>query len=217
MNVIKHRILALLLLQSSAITLQAQIPDEVTEVLRKCAQAMGHPQGVEYEMSLKAKVALVTVLRGQINAFAKDKRNRFFFTMNVLGQHTKSAGGFDGVNQWKYFQGAEGDTIYVRKSDQKAKSDFDLNLHIDLEYRNATMKTHFGNYVITFTGPKDAGAPKKVTMTISGKDYMFREMETNKDGTTMTMKLTHLRFGVLDDIFTFDPNQYPDATIVLMK
>ena len=153
MNAFKHRLLALLLLLSATVTLQAQIPDEVTAVLRKCAQAMGHPNGVEYEMSLKAKVALVTVMSGQINAFAKDRKNKFFFTMKVLGQPAKSAGGFDGIYQWRYTQGAESDTVYVRKSDQKAKSDFDLNFHIDLEYRKASIKSHFGNYVITFTDP----------------------------------------------------------------
>ena len=26
----------------------------------------------------------------------------FFLTMRILDQHTKSAGGFDGVRQWKY-------------------------------------------------------------------------------------------------------------------
>jgi outer membrane lipoprotein-sorting protein len=51
-------------------------------------------------------------------------------------------------------------------------------------------------------------------MTISGKDYLFREMETSNEGTTMTMRLTHFRVGVPDDIFTFDPNQYPDAVII---
>jgi len=215
MRAIKHRLLVILLLLSSALTLQAQIPEEVTDVLRKCANAMGNPQGVEYEMSLKAKIALVTVLKGQINVFAKDNKNKFYLSMKVLGQPTKSAGGFDGVNQWKYTQGAEGDTIFIRPSAHKMRNDYDLNLHIDLEYSKATMKTRFGNYVITFTEPKDPGVPKKVTMTISGKDYMFREMETSKDGTTMTMKLTHLKIGVLDEIFTFDPNQYPDAAIVV--
>ena len=215
MSDFKHSALLLLLWLSTVFPLQAQVPEEVTEVLRRCARAMGDPQGVEYEMSLKAKVALVTVLSGQINAFAKDKRNKFYLTMKVLGQPTKSAGGFDGVNQWKYIQGAEGDTIFIRKSDQKAKNDYDLNLHVDLEYRKATMKTRYGDYVITFTEPWDPGAPKKVKMVISGDDYMFREMETSKDGTTMTMKLTHLKVGVLDDIFTFDPNQYPNAAIVV--
>ena len=217
MNAFKHRLLTLLLLFIVTVPLHAQVPEEVTEVLRKCAQAMGHPDGVEYEMSLKAKVALVTVLSGQINAFAKDRKNKFFFTMKVLGQPVKSAGGFDGVHQWRYTQGAESDTVYVRKSTEKAKSDYDLNFHIDLEYRHAAMTTRFGKYVITFTEPKYAGAPKKVTMTISGKDYLFREMETKKDETTMTMRLTHFRIGVLDDIFTFDPHQYDDAVIVEMK
>ena len=161
MREIKHSALLLLLFLSTALPLQAQIPEEVTDVLRRCAKAMGDPQGVEYEMSLKARVSLVTVLSGQINAFAKDNKNKFYLTMKVLGQPTKSAGGFDGVNQWKYIQGAEGDTIYIRQSDQKPKTDYDLNLHIDLEYRKATMKTRFGNYVITFTEPKDPGAPRK--------------------------------------------------------
>ena len=72
MSDFKHSALLLLLWLSTAFPLQAQVPEEVTEVLRRCARAMGDPQGVEYEMSLKAKVALVTVLSGQINAFAKD-------------------------------------------------------------------------------------------------------------------------------------------------
>lgn len=217
MREIKHSALLLLLFLSTALPLQAQIPEEVTDVLRRCAKAMGDPQGVEYEMSLKARVSIVTVLSGQINAFAKDNKNKFYLTMKVLGQPTKSAGGFDGVNQWKYIQGVEGDTIYIRQSDQKPKTDYDLNLHIDLEYRKATMKTRFGNYVITFTEPKDPGAPKKVKMTIDGYDYMFREMETITDGATLTMKLTHMKIGVLDDIFTFDPDQYPNAAIVVLK
>ena len=175
---------------------------------------MGHPDGVEYEMTIKAKYTVITVMKGQINAFAKDKRNKFFLTMRILDQHTKSAGGFDGVNQWKYQQGMERDTIYIRKANEQTKSDYDLNFHIDLEYRKATLTERFGNYVITFTQPKTAGSPKKVTMTISGKDYLFREMETSNEGTTMTMRLTHFRVGVPDDIFTFDPNQYPDAVII---
>ena len=111
MREIKHSALLLLLFLCTALPLQAQIPEEVTDVLRRCAKAMGDPQGVEYEMSLKARVSLVTVLSGQINAFAKDNKNKFYLTMKVLGQPTKSAGGFDGVNQWKYIQGVEGDTI----------------------------------------------------------------------------------------------------------
>ena len=206
--------LTLLFFLVPVVGLKAQIPDEVTYLLRKCAQAMGHPDGVEYEMTIKAKYTFITVMKGQINAFAKDKKNKFFLTMRILDQHTKSAGGFDGVHQWKYLQGAERDTIFIKQADEKSKNDYDLNFHIDLEYRKATLTERFGNYVITFTQPKTAGSPKKVTMTISGKDYLFREMETSNEGTVMTMRLTHFRVGVLDDIFSFDPHQYPDAVLV---
>ena len=214
MNNVRRRFLALLLFLVPVVGLQAQIPDEVTFLLRKCAEAMGHPDGVEYEMTIKAKYTVITVMKGQINAFAKDKKNKFFLTMRILDQHTKSAGGFDGVHQWKYLQGAERDTIFIKKADEQSKSDYDLNFHIDLEYRKATLAERFGNYVIIFTQPKTAGSPKKVTMTISGKDYLFREMETSNEGTIMTMRLTHFRVGVPDDIFSFDPNQYPDAVIL---
>ena len=114
MNNVRCRLLALLLFLLPVVSLQAQIPDEVTFLLRKCAEAMGHPDGVEYEMTIKAKYTVITVMKGQINAFAKDKKNKFFLTMRILDQHTKSAGGFDGVNQWKYQQGMERDTIYRR-------------------------------------------------------------------------------------------------------
>ncbi|MBQ3908161.1 MAG: hypothetical protein II746_03085, partial [Bacteroidaceae bacterium] len=138
MNNVRCRLLALLLFLLPVVSLQAQIPDEVTFLLRKCAEAMGHPDGVEYEMTIKAKYTVITVMKGQINAFAKDKKNKFFLTMRILDQHTKSAGGFDGVHQWKYLQGAERDTIFIKKADEQSKSDYDLNFHIDLEYRKAT-------------------------------------------------------------------------------
>ena len=83
MNILRHRLLALFLLLSTTVSLQAQIPDEVTFLLRKCAEAMGHPDGVEYEMTIKAKYTVITVMKGQINAFAKDKRNKFFLTMRM--------------------------------------------------------------------------------------------------------------------------------------
>ena len=51
MREIKHSALLLLLFLSTALPLQAQIPEEVTDVLRRCAKAMGDPQGVEYEIA----------------------------------------------------------------------------------------------------------------------------------------------------------------------
>ena len=43
MNILRHRLLALLLLLVTTVSLQAQIPDEVTFLLRKCVRRWAIP------------------------------------------------------------------------------------------------------------------------------------------------------------------------------
>ena len=44
--------------------------------------------------------------------------------------------------------------------------------------------------------------------------YYFHEMKTRQNGVSMTMTVTEIKFGVSDDIFKFDPENYPNAVIV---
>ena len=44
--------------------------------------------------------------------------------------------------------------------------------------------------------------------------YYFREMKAKQSGVSMTMTVTKIKFGVSDDVFKFDPKNYPNAIIV---
>ena len=53
-----------------------------------------------------------------------------------------------------------------------------------------------------------------VGIDISKDKYHFREMKAKQSGVSMTMTVTKIKFGVSDDIFKFDPKNYPNAVIV---
>ena len=214
MKTMKQFLLAAILILCGPLSASAQIPAEVTEVLRQCSKAMNNPQGLEYHMEIKAKMAMLPVCDGEITIATKGNKNKTVLSVSILGQDINGEGGYDGENEWKYVEGLKGDTIYVTKTDKKSKGEYDINLELDSEYQTATMKTSGNYYVIDFTEPRDEAAPKKVTMKINNKNYYFREVRTSKSGATITMTLTNVKVGVPDETFIFDPERYPKAVVV---
>ena len=210
----KQLLLAAILILCGTFSANAQIPDEVTNVLRQCSKAMNNPNGLEYHMTIKAKMAMLPVCDGEITIATKGKKNKTVVSVSILGQDIKGEGGYDGENEWKYVEGLKGDTIYVTKTDKKSKGEYDINLELDSEYQKATMKSKNNYYEIDFTEPRDEEAPKKVTMKINNKNYYFREVRTSKSGATITMTLTTVKEGVPDETFILDPSRYPKAVVV---
>ena len=203
-----------------AMTALAQIDPQVTEIMRKCEKVMSNPAGLEMTMSIEAR--MVIKLSG-ITATVSEKngKSKASMVMKVLGREVKTEEGFDGTQEWSYRhidlkkKGKEvKDTLTIKKTAKKSESDYDIDFSVDKEYKTATVKVSGRYYELTFTNPIKKDDPKKMVVKIDKDKYYFREMKVKQSGMSMTMTVTKIKFGVSDDVFKFDPKNYPNAIIV---
>lgn len=206
----------LLMMLMTAIGMQAQIPSEVTEVMRKCDEKMKNPKGLEMDMDIHMKY-LVFSMNGTVKCYQKGDKNKEITTMKVLGKEVKQESGFDGTQEWE-FKPAEGkngkDSLIITTTNQKSKSDNDINFDMDKDYKKATMKLKGVNYEITFSEPISKDSPKKTTIKINKDTYYFYEMSFKESGATVRMTVKKIKIGADDKVFKFDPSQYPTAVVV---
>ena len=212
--------LAAILTICGAMTALAQIDPQVTEIMRKCEKVMSNPAGLEMTMSIEAR--MVIKLSG-ITATVSEKngKSKASMVMKVLGREVKTEEGFDGTQEWSYRhidlkkKGKEvKDTLTIKKTAMKSESDYDIDFSVDKEYKTATVKVSGRYYELTFTNPIKKDDPKKMVVKIDKDKYYFREMKAKQSGVSMTMTVTKIKFGVSDDVFKFDPKNYPNAIIV---
>jgi len=212
--------LAAILTICGAMSALAQIDPQVTEIMRKCEKVMSNPAGLEMTMSIEAR--MVIKLSG-ITATVSEKngKSKASMVMKVLGREVKTEEGFDGTQEWSYRhidlkkKGKEvKDTLTIKKTAKKSESDYDIDFSVDKEYKTATVKVSGRYYELTFTNPIKKDDPKKMVVKIDKDKYYFREMKAKQSGVSMTMTVTKIKFGVSDDVFKFDPKNYPNAIIV---
>ena len=139
----------------------------------------------------------------------------------VLGQEMMVETGFDGQQEWQYIHHkddndgkAKRDTLTIKKTTQKPKSEHSVDFGIYKNYRAAKMKLYGQYYEITFTKPIKKDSPSKVVMKIHKDKYYFHEMTTKVKGTTMTMKLKKIKIGISDDVIKLDLKKYPNTVVV---
>ena len=213
-------IMAAILMICGSISAQAQIDPQATEIMRKCEKVMSNPAGMEMTMTVEAR--MVVKLSGMTATVAmKNEKSKATVVMKVLGREIRMDEGFDGTQEWSYRhidlkkKGKEvKDTLTIKKSAKKSESDYDIDFNIDKEYKTATVKVSGRYYELTFTNPVKKDDPKKVVVKIDKDKYYFREMKAKQSGVSMTMTVTKIKLGVSDDIFKFDPKNYPNAVIV---
>jgi len=212
--------MAAILMICGSMSAQAQIDPQATEIMRKCEKVMSNPAGLEMTMTVEAR--MVVKLSGMTATVAmKNEKSRATVVMKVLGREVRMDEGFDGTQEWSYQhidlkkKGKEvKDTLIIKKSAKKSESDYDIDFNMDKDYKTATVKVSGRYYELTFKDPVKKDDPKKVVIKIDKDKYYFREMKAKQSGMSMTMTVTKIKFGVSDDIFKFDPKNYPNAVIV---
>jgi hypothetical protein len=213
-------IMAAILMICGSMSAQAQIDPQATEIMRKCEKVMSNPAGMEMTMTVEAR--MVIKLSGMTATVAmKNEKSKATVVMKVLGREIRMDEGFDGTQEWSYRhidfkkKGKEvKDTLTIKKSAKKSESNYDIDFNIDKDYKTATVKVSGRYYELTFTNPVKKDDPKKVVVKIDKDKYYFREMKAKQSGVSMTMTVTKIKLGVSDDIFKFDPKNYPNAVIV---
>ena len=191
-----------------------QIPAEVTDVMNRCRTAMNNPNGLEYEMDVKAGMGPVSMNMHFIIA-NKGELNRTQFTIKILGKEVSSESGFDGTQTWEIDRSPKGDTITITPGKNMKKSKGDLQLDLDKQYKKAKIKLKDGYYVITFSEPIDSSNEvKSITIKISEKNYTVREVRSGARGAKVTMTITKIRVGLKDSHFKLNLAQYPNAVVI---
>ena len=220
MKRIKTLMLVAILTLCGVTSAVAQIDPQVTVIMRKCEEVMSNPAGLEMTMSIEAR--MVIKLTGMTATVAeKNGKSRATMVMKILGKEVRTEEGFDGTQEWNYRhidlkkKGKEvKDTLTIKKATKKSESDYDIDLNVDKDYKKAMVKVSGRYYELTFTNPIKKDDPKKMVVKIDKDKYYFREMKAKQGGMSMTITVTKIKFGVNDDVFKFDPKNYPNAVVV---
>ena len=230
MNKAIQRMLVAILLFCGLVSVQAQIPADVAEVIRKTNAKMTNTAGLEIDMNIHLGML---IFKGNMETklWSKGEKSLMKGKMKMLGQVTKMEEGFDGTQQWVYesFELSEDvkekarkkgkklelkDSLKITKTSAKQKTDNTITFDFDKDYRKATMKLKDKYYVITFSNPVDKEDPKKMTVRIDKDNFYVREMSARKGGVKMTVTINRVKVGVSDDVFKLDISKYPGAVVV---
>lgn len=205
--------IALLLLSMVA---QAQIPDEVRDILKKCGEKIQVSNGLEIDMKLHVG-AVIASMNGTMKMCSKGDKSFSVIKIKALGHELYSETGFDGTQEWHYEKAAdeeERDTLTITKGPKKSKDKFSVNLGLDKEYKKAKLKTTDKYYEITFTGPLKKDSPKKSIIRIDKDKYLLREYETKVSIASVKMTVTRVKYGVSDNVFVLETKKYSNAVVI---
>ena len=212
----KRILLMVVVALMTAMSVQAQIPAEVKDILQKCAEKTKPSGG--YELDLKLHVgAVIASMNGTMKMCKKGDKSFSVTQMKVMGHEIYSETGYDGTQTWKYTKASddeERDTLIITKSAKKGKEKFSINMGLDKDYKKAKLKTTDKHYEITFTGPLKKDMPKKSIIRIDKNKYLLHEYETKVSIASMKMTVTRIKYGVSDNVFVLDPKKYPNAVVV---
>ena len=209
------QILILLLLQL-CVAVQAQIPEEVKDIMKKSAEKFKNDNGLELDMKLHVG-AVIMSMDGTMKVCKKGDKSFSVLSMKVKGHEMYRETGYDGTQTWSYEKAVdeeERDTLTITKGAQKKKEKFSVDMGLDKEYKKAKLKITDKFYEITFTGPLTKDMPKKSIIRIVKDTYMLHQYETKVSIASVKMTVTKLKLGVSDNVFNFDPKKYPNAVVV---
>ena len=209
------QILILLLLQL-CVAVQAQIPEEVRDIMKKSAEKFKNDNGLELDMKLHVG-AVIMSMDGTMKVCKKGDKSFSVLSMKVKGHEMYREMGYDGTQTWSYEKAVdeeERDTLTITKGAQKKKEKFSVDMGLDKEYKKAKLKTTDKFYEITFTGPLKKDTPKKSIIRIVKDTYMLHQYETKVSIASMKMTVTKIKLGLSDNVFFFNPKKYPNAVVV---
>ena len=209
------QILILLLLQL-CVAVQAQIPEEVKDIMKKSAEKFKNDNGLEIDMKLHVGVVIMS-MDGTMKMYRKGDKSFSIVNFKVKGHEMYRETGYDGTQTWSYEKAVdkdERDTLTITKGAQKKKEKFSVDMGLDKEYKKAKLKTTDKFYEITFTGPLTKDMPKKSIIRIVKDTYMLHQYETKVSIASMKMTVTKIKLGLSDNVFFFNPKKYPNAVVV---
>ena len=190
---------------------QAQIPADVAEIMRKCDETMSSPNGVELTMEMKTSFAFITLTNVNMVMGSKDDKFKVLMSFSMLGKDIAMESGFDGTQEWV----ATKDTVHISDTPTANQKDNGADLGIYKDYRKAKMKDKKGYYDIEFWDPIDKDSElKSVNVKVSKSNYMMKELKMSAKGAKVTINIKKVKKGLGDNYFKLDMSKYPNAKVV---
>ena len=219
----KKIILMLVAIMMTTLSTQAQIPDNVKGILKKCDAKMASyndGSGVVLDGTLKMKVSVLSI-KGTMKSYLKNQKYFNLISLTTMGEELlKMEIGFDGEQEWFYESEPDGkskDSLTITKT-KNAKNEYGMKSDYDKEYKNAKMKEVGRYYEITFSGPKKKDIPKKAKVKIDKENYIMREYSVVQDvgmfSGTITITINKITKGCSDNWLKLDMNRYKNAVVV---
>ena len=199
-----------------SIGMQAQIPEEVKDIMKKCGEKFKSDNGLEIDLKLHVGAVIVS-MDGTMKVCKKGDKSFSVVQFMVKGHEMYRETGYDGTQTWSYGKAVdkeERDTLTITKGAQKKKENFSVDMGLDKEYKKAKLNTTDKFYEITFTGPLTKDMPKKSIIRIVKDTYMLHQYETKVSIASVKMTVTTIKLGLSDNVFVFDPKKYPNAVVV---
>ena len=206
----------MVLLLMLSIGMQAQIPEEVKDIMKKCGEKFKSDNGLEIDLKLHVGAVIVS-MDGTMKVCKKGDKSFSVVQFMVKGHEMYRETGYDGTQTWSYGKAVdkeERDTLTITKGAQKKKENFSVDMGLDKEYKKAKLNTTDKFYEITFTGPLTKDMPKKSIIRIVKDTYMLHQYETKVSIASVKMTVTTIKLGLSDNVFVFDPKKYPNAVVV---
>lgn len=207
----KKYLIIILTAMMAVMSVQAQIPADVAEVMKKSDAAMSSPNGVEITMDMKTSFAFIKLTNINIVTGSKDDRFKVLTSFSLLGTDMSMEFGFDGTQEWM----ATKDTVYIKQTTTPNKDDDGADLGIYKNYKKAKMKVKSDYYDIDFSDPIDKkNEVKSVNLKVSKTNYQIKEMKMSVKGAKVTIIIKKVKKGLSDNYFKLDMSKYPKAVVV---
>lgn len=207
----KKYFIIILTAMMALMSVQAQIPADVAEIMKKSDAAMSSTNGVELTMDMKTSLAFVTLTNINIVMGSKDDKFKALMSFSLLDTDIKMESGFDGTQEWV----ATKDTVYITQTTTPDHDDNGADLGIYKNYKKAKMKVKSDYYDIDFSDPIDKKSEaKSVNVKVSKSNYQIKEMKMSVKGAKVTIIIKKVKKGLSDNYFKLDMSKYPKAVVV---
>ena len=197
------RITTILAAMMLALTLRAQVPQEVQQVLDKAEAWTDQEKG--YTMTVAYSILTIDLqmdILGKGSCFV----TRITSSKNE-GQVVEA--GFNGTQQWLH--NTSDNTLTISPA---TKPDKTANLTNTTGYGKGKMKQKDGLYEITLTKPKDKDMPSKMVIRVNAKTYAPVSYTVKSGITSMTLKVLRIKQGLDDSEVCYDPTErFKGATV----
>jgi len=195
-------IIAALVLGISAL---AQTPEEI---ITRMDETMTAREGEGLSMTVETKLFMI----GKVSMKMYSLGNKMRIETNVLGHHMIDWS--DDTTDWSYNIDTEQITITNAKEGSGDGDEKEMLSGITDGYDVSLKSETDKEWVILCKkskGNKEKDAPKTMTLTVSKSNYYPVSLVAKVAGVNMVLK--DFGFGVSEDFVTFNPANYPNATI----